>query len=193
MAAQECACQRLVSARRSMTTAIGIGGCFISANYTSAAVALLSYSVRFNPGKPHDRKGYRPGRRGTAQAPAAANRAGRGPGAGQARPRAARLAHLGHRSLQFPLRLLHAQGSVRQRLSLSCARQLLSFEEITRLARIFADHGIEKIRLTGGEPLLRRNIERLIEMLAAITLPDGRSIELTLTTNASLLAKKAAR
>jgi cyclic pyranopterin phosphate synthase len=69
--------------------------------------------------------------------------------------------------------------------------QLLSFEEITRLAKIFADHGIEKIRLTGGEPLLRRNIERLIEMLAAITLPNGERIELTLTTNASLLAKKA--
>src|SRR5487761_1967656 len=69
--------------------------------------------------------------------------------------------------------------------------QLLSFEEITRLAKIFAGHGIEKIRLTGGEPLLRRNIERLIEMLAAITLPNGERIELTLTTNASLLAKKA--
>lgn len=69
--------------------------------------------------------------------------------------------------------------------------QLLSFEEIARLARIFAAQGIEKIRLTGGEPLLRRNIERLVEMLAAITLPDGRSIELTLTTNGSLLARKA--
>ena len=69
--------------------------------------------------------------------------------------------------------------------------QLLSFEEIARLARIFADQGIEKIRLTGGEPLLRRNIERLIEMLAAITLPNGQGIELTLTTNGSLLAKKA--
>ena len=69
--------------------------------------------------------------------------------------------------------------------------QLLSFEEIARLAKIFAEHGIEKIRLTGGEPLLRRNIERLIEMLAAITLPNGERIELTLTTNASLLAKKA--
>src|SRR5450759_2914107 len=69
--------------------------------------------------------------------------------------------------------------------------QLLSFEEIARLAKIFADHGIEKIRLTGGEPLLRRNIERLIEMLAAITLPNGEGIELTLTTNGSLLAKKA--
>jgi cyclic pyranopterin phosphate synthase len=69
--------------------------------------------------------------------------------------------------------------------------QLLSFEEITRLAKVFVDQGIEKIRLTGGEPLLRRNIERLIEMLSAITLPGGEGIELTLTTNASLLAKKA--
>jgi cyclic pyranopterin phosphate synthase len=69
--------------------------------------------------------------------------------------------------------------------------QLLSFEEIARLARIFADHGIEKIRLTGGEPLLRRNIERLIEMLAPITLANGEGIELTLTTNGSLLEKKA--
>jgi GTP 3',8-cyclase len=69
--------------------------------------------------------------------------------------------------------------------------QLLSFEEIARLAKIFADHGIRKIRLTGGEPLLRRNLERLIEMLAAITGPKGERIELTLTTNGSLLAKKA--
>ena len=63
---------------------------------------------------------------------------------------------------------------------------LLSFEEITRLARLFRDQGVEKLRLTGGEPLLRRNVERLIEMLARI---DG--LELTLTTNGSLLAKKA--
>ncbi|MFA6442981.1 MAG: radical SAM protein, partial [Sterolibacterium sp.] len=63
---------------------------------------------------------------------------------------------------------------------------LLSFEEITRLARIFATQGITKIRLTGGEPLLRHNVERLIEMLASIP-----GLELTLTTNASLLAKKA--
>ncbi len=68
---------------------------------------------------------------------------------------------------------------------------LLTFEEITRLAKIFVGHGIEKIRLTGGEPLLRRNIEHLIEMLAAITLPNGQPVELTLTTNGSLLAKKA--
>jgi GTP 3',8-cyclase len=64
--------------------------------------------------------------------------------------------------------------------------ELLSFEEITRLARIFRGHGVEKIRITGGEPLLRRNIERLIEMLAALG-----DLDLTLTTNGSLLTKKA--
>jgi cyclic pyranopterin phosphate synthase len=69
--------------------------------------------------------------------------------------------------------------------------QLLSFEEIARLAKVFVDRGVEKIRLTGGEPLLRRNIERLVEMLAKITLPSGKGIELTLTTNGSLLARKA--
>ncbi|MDR2016465.1 MAG: GTP 3',8-cyclase MoaA, partial [Burkholderiales bacterium] len=64
--------------------------------------------------------------------------------------------------------------------------ELLRFEEVARLARLFSRLGVHKIRLTGGEPLLRKNIERLIEMLAAI---DG--IDLTLTTNASILAKKA--
>jgi len=64
--------------------------------------------------------------------------------------------------------------------------ELLSFEEIARLARVFKDQGIEKVRLTGGEPLLRKNLERLIEMLAAIP-----GLDLTLTTNGSLLAKKA--
>ena len=63
---------------------------------------------------------------------------------------------------------------------------LLSFEEITRLARLFTQLGIEKIRLTGGEPLVRRGIEQLIAMLSAIP-----GLDLTLTTNASLLAKKA--
>jgi GTP 3',8-cyclase len=62
---------------------------------------------------------------------------------------------------------------------------LLSFEEITRIARLFVAHGVSKIRLTGGEPLLRRNIEHLVEMLAAL------DVELTLTTNGSLLPKKA--
>ena len=68
---------------------------------------------------------------------------------------------------------------------------LLSFEEITRLSKMFIAHGVRKIRLTGGEPLLRKNIERLIEMLSSLTTPDGHALDLTLTTNASLLAKKA--
>ena len=68
---------------------------------------------------------------------------------------------------------------------------LLSFEEIERLARAFVAHGVEKIRLTGGEPLLRKNIERLIERLAALTTHDGRPLDLTLTTNGSLLERKA--
>ena len=69
--------------------------------------------------------------------------------------------------------------------------ELLSFEEITRMTRLFAAHGVNKIRLTGGEPLLRKNLEVLIEMLAALKTPDGQPLDLTLTTNASLLAKKA--
>jgi len=68
---------------------------------------------------------------------------------------------------------------------------LLTFEEIARVARLFVAHGVEKIRLTGGEPLLRKNIERLIEMLAGLRTVSGRPLDLTLTTNASLLAKKA--
>jgi cyclic pyranopterin phosphate synthase len=68
---------------------------------------------------------------------------------------------------------------------------LLTFEEIERLARLFVAHGVDKIRLTGGEPLLRKNIERLIERLAALSTPDGRPLDLTLTTNGSLLERKA--
>lgn len=64
--------------------------------------------------------------------------------------------------------------------------ELLSFEEITRIARLFAARGVKKLRLTGGEPLLRHGVEKLIEQLAAI--PD---LEITLTTNGSLLAQKA--
>ena len=63
--------------------------------------------------------------------------------------------------------------------------ELLSFEEITRIARVARDLGVTKIRLTGGEPLLRKNLEKLVEMLAKLDL------DLTLTTNASILAKKA--
>ncbi|MFM0504344.1 GTP 3',8-cyclase MoaA [Paraburkholderia caffeinilytica] len=68
---------------------------------------------------------------------------------------------------------------------------LLSFEEIERLARLFVAHGVEKIRLTGGEPLLRKNLEFLIDRLARLTTPEGRPLDLTLTTNGSLLARKA--
>jgi cyclic pyranopterin phosphate synthase len=68
---------------------------------------------------------------------------------------------------------------------------LLSFEEITRLAKIFVAHGVEKIRLTGGEPLLRKHLEVLIEMLARLQTPAGKPLDITLTTNGSLLAKKA--
>lgn len=68
---------------------------------------------------------------------------------------------------------------------------LLSFEEIVRLARLFVAHGTEKIRLTGGEPLLRKHIEKLIEQLAELRTPSGKPLDLTLTTNGSILAKKA--
>ena len=68
---------------------------------------------------------------------------------------------------------------------------LLSFEEITRTARLFAAHGVRKIRLTGGEPLLRKNLELLVAMLAELRTPDGAPLDLTLTTNGSVLARKA--
>lgn len=68
---------------------------------------------------------------------------------------------------------------------------LLSFEEITRIATIFVAHGVTKIRLTGGEPLLRKNIEKLVEMLSAISTVNGKPLDLSLTTNGSLLARKA--
>src|SRR6202158_4096230 len=64
--------------------------------------------------------------------------------------------------------------------------ELLTFEEIARLARIFKAHGVEKIRLTGGEPLLRKHLERLVAMLS-----DIGGLDLTLTTNGARLAKKA--
>lgn len=67
--------------------------------------------------------------------------------------------------------------------------ELLTFEEITRLARIFISHGVEKLRITGGEPLVRRDLDRLIAMLAE--LPGLK--DLTLTTNGSLLRAMAPR
>ena len=65
-------------------------------------------------------------------------------------------------------------------------RDLLTFEEIARLAQVFAGLGVEKIRLTGGEPLIRRDVEHLVEMLAEIP-----GLDLTLTTNGAALAQKA--
>ncbi|MBB5203564.1 cyclic pyranopterin phosphate synthase [Inhella inkyongensis] len=70
-------------------------------------------------------------------------------------------------------------------------QDLLSFEEISRLARVFVDLGVEKIRLTGGEPLMRRELPTLVEQLAALRTPSGQPIDLTLTTNGALLARQA--
>ena len=64
--------------------------------------------------------------------------------------------------------------------------EVLTFEEIARLVRVFAGLGVRKVRLTGGEPLVRRDVERLVGMLS----PIG-DLDLTLTTNGSLLAAKA--
>ncbi len=68
---------------------------------------------------------------------------------------------------------------------------LLSFEEITRVARLFAAHGVHKLRLTGGEPLLRKHLEVLITQLAGLRTPAGDELDITLTTNGSLLTRKA--
>lgn len=70
-------------------------------------------------------------------------------------------------------------------------RDLLSFEEITRLASQFVDLGVTKLRLTGGEPLLRKGLETLIEQLATLRTPQGKPVDLTLTTNGAILARKA--
>jgi GTP 3',8-cyclase len=64
--------------------------------------------------------------------------------------------------------------------------ELLAFEEIARLARAFVANGVRKIRITGGEPLVRRNVEHLVELLSAVD-----SLDLTLTTNGALLGDKA--
>ncbi|WP_394681797.1 GTP 3',8-cyclase MoaA [uncultured Comamonas sp.] len=68
---------------------------------------------------------------------------------------------------------------------------LLSFEEITRTARLFSQLGVGKLRITGGEPLLRKNLEALIAQLAELQTLDGAPMDLTLTTNGSILARKA--
>lgn len=68
---------------------------------------------------------------------------------------------------------------------------LLTFEEIERLARVFVRQGVQKLRITGGEPLLRRGIERLIEKLAVLQTNEGKPVEIALTTNGVLLGRKA--
>jgi cyclic pyranopterin phosphate synthase len=65
--------------------------------------------------------------------------------------------------------------------------QVLTFEEIERAARVFVSLGVEKLRITGGEPLVRRELPDLVRMLAALRRPDGGEIDLTLTTNGSAL------
>ena len=108
--------------------------------------------------------------------------------------------------LQRPLRDLRI--SVTDRCNLRCSycmprevfgkdfvflprAELLNFEEITRVARLFTQLGVRKIRLTGGEPLMRHGIERLIEKLAKITDSEGKAIDIAMTTNGVLLARKA--
>lgn len=69
--------------------------------------------------------------------------------------------------------------------------ELLTFEEIERLAMVFIRMGVQKLRITGGEPLLRRGIEQLIEKLAILQTNEGLPVEIALTTNGVLLGKKA--
>ena len=70
-------------------------------------------------------------------------------------------------------------------------RELLTFEELSRVVVIFAGLGIRTVRITGGEPLVRRNVEHLVELLAQLERPDRGRLELALTTNGSVLAQKA--
>ena len=70
-------------------------------------------------------------------------------------------------------------------------KELLRFEEITTIAAAATQLGVKKIRITGGEPLLRKNLEILIAQLSELRTLDGKPLDLTLTTNASLLKKKA--
>jgi cyclic pyranopterin phosphate synthase len=70
-------------------------------------------------------------------------------------------------------------------------RELLTFEELARVVGIFAGLGVRTVRITGGEPLVRRNVEHLVKLLAGIETPTGDKLELALTTNGSALAQKA--
>ena len=70
-------------------------------------------------------------------------------------------------------------------------RELLTLEEVARVVGLFARLGVRTVRITGGEPLVRRNVEHLVELLAAVERRDGGRLDLALTTNGSLLAQKA--
>ncbi len=69
--------------------------------------------------------------------------------------------------------------------------ELLSFEEIERLAKVFLANGVRKIRITGGEPLLRKGIETLVEKLSKLKTLEGKPVDIAMTTNGSALSKKA--
>jgi cyclic pyranopterin phosphate synthase len=71
--------------------------------------------------------------------------------------------------------------------------EVLTFEELERVARVFVELGVEKLRLTGGEPLVRRDLPVLVGMLAALRRPNGEPLDLTLTTNGSALRALAGR
>jgi GTP 3',8-cyclase len=109
-------------------------------------------------------------------------------------------------TLQRPLRDLRI--SVTDRCNLRCTycmpreafgkdfvflprTELLSFEEIVRVAGVFVQLGVHKIRLSGGEPLLRHGVEHLIEMLSKLCTVEGQPVEIALTTNGLLLSRKA--
>lgn len=109
-------------------------------------------------------------------------------------------------TLQRPLRDLRI--SVTDRCNLRCTycmpreiydeshnflprAELLTFEEIERLAKVFIRQGGQKLRITGGEPLLRKGIERLIEKLAVLQTNEDKPVEIALTTNGVLLGRKA--
>ena len=68
---------------------------------------------------------------------------------------------------------------------------LLTFDEIARFAQVAVENGVEKIRLTGGEPLMRKDLDILVAKLAALRTPQDKPVDLTLTTNGALLGKKA--
>ena len=98
-------------------------------------------------------------------------------------------------TLQFPVVLIACRSKYSARIFPVSFLIRICFlsREITRLARLFVSMGVEKIRLTGGEPLLRRHVERLVGQLAGLKTPGGRPVDVTLTTNGSLLARKARR